>query len=191
MLVSAVEQSESALLHIYPCPLGLPSHCRPAHPSRSSQSIELSSLSSTGGACPLIFLHVAPRMCHSQSPNSSQPPLPHACMPVLCICISSPAIQIGSSKLSFFKSCYHRSFLLPASCDEWRQYVKKPQSSSKMRQQIGRWKNDDAEVVKRDFVPGSQLSSCICKLIQAVVSLAPSYKSGNWGSEWVSNGLGS
>ena len=56
MLVSAVQWSESAVcVHRSP-PLGPPSHHRPSHSARSSQSTELSSLCHTAGPhCP--FTH--------------------------------------------------------------------------------------------------------------------------------------
>ena len=90
-------------VHICPLPLGPPPH-PPSHPSRSSQSTELSSLRHTAGSHQLSVLHMAVHIRQFQSPSSSHPPSPcPVCPHVPYICVSIPALQIGSS-VPFFQS---------------------------------------------------------------------------------------
>ena len=103
VLVSGAQRSESVLciytcLHSWTSLLSLPSQ-----PSRSSQSTELSSLRYTLPSHLLSVLHMLVYMCQPQYPSS-----PHLLYPLHCvhtfvyyICISIPALQIGSS-VSFF-----------------------------------------------------------------------------------------
>ena len=84
-------------LYVYrnPLPPGLPSNqTSPSHPPRSPQSTELSSLCYTAGSHWLSILHMTAYRCQSQSPSSC----PHnAHMPIFSLCISVPALQMGSS----------------------------------------------------------------------------------------------
>ena len=88
-------------VYIYPCPLKSPTHHHPG-PSRSSQSIELSSL------C-LATCHqrsILHKQCMYFNPafHSSHLLLPF--MSVLYVCISIPALAIGSSlHFSRFHTC--------------------------------------------------------------------------------------
>ena len=89
MLISAVQQSESALCAHISLPLGalshhslpsyfiLPSHsiC-PSHSSRSSRRPELSFLCCSAASHKLSVLHMAVHLCHSQFPDSSHPSIP-------------------------------------------------------------------------------------------------------------------
>ena len=56
MLVSAIQQHDSAISIQCPLPLRSPSH-PPSHPSRSSQSTELSSLCYTAASHAVYFTH--------------------------------------------------------------------------------------------------------------------------------------
>ena len=73
----------------------------PSHPSRSPQSTELSSWCHTANFRKLSVLHVAVHICKFPSPNSSHSPLPLTCVHIsaVSICVSIPALQIGSSLL--------------------------------------------------------------------------------------------
>jgi len=89
VLVSAVQQSESAIyiyIYIYiPPEASLPP--APSHPSRSSQSTELSSLCYTASSHWLAILHgtiyiymyICVLYIYCYSPNSSHPQLPPLC----------------------------------------------------------------------------------------------------------------
>ena len=68
------------------------------HPSRLSQSIELSFLCCAAASHQLAVLHMAVYICQSYSPNSSHLPFPLCVhISVLYICVSIPALQVGSS----------------------------------------------------------------------------------------------
>ena len=71
----------------------------PSRPSRSSQSAELSSLRYTLPSHLLSVLDMLVYMCQPQSPSSSHLLYPLHCVHtfIFYICISIPALQIGSS----------------------------------------------------------------------------------------------
>ena len=73
----------------------------PSHPSRSSQSTELSSLGYTVTSYLLPILHMAVYMSTLISQFIPLSPFPHFHTSILYICISIPSLQIGSS-LQFF-----------------------------------------------------------------------------------------
>ena len=78
-----------SIAYVYPLPLESPSHPSPSHPSRSSQSTMLSSF-----PLAIYFTHI----CQCYSLSSSHPLLPLLCpKSVLCVCVSIPALPIGSS----------------------------------------------------------------------------------------------
>ena len=79
MLVSTVQRSESAIcIHISSLSWAAPPPA-PSHPSRSPQSMELSSQCCISGSHWLSVLHMEGYICQSQSPNSSQFPFPTPC----------------------------------------------------------------------------------------------------------------
>ena len=97
MLISAVQQSESAIcMHICP-PSWAPSHhLSPSHPSTSSQDTELSALCYTAAFRSLSILHMVVYICQSYSLNLSlHTPPPSLCvhMLVLYVCVSIPALK--------------------------------------------------------------------------------------------------
>ena len=75
-------------VYIYPLPLGFPP-TPPSHPSRSPQSIELSSLCYTAPSHELSILYMVVYIRQFYSPNSSHPPLSAQCLnvrsPRLCV----------------------------------------------------------------------------------------------------------
>ena len=102
-LVSVVQWSESAIcIHVSPPSWAYLTLSPSTHPSRSSQSTELSSLCCRPASHWLSILHVVVYTRQSYSPSSPHPPFsPHAHMSVLYICISISALQVRSS-IQFF-----------------------------------------------------------------------------------------
>ena len=86
----------------------------PSHPSRSSQSTELSSLGYTVTSYLLPILHMEVYMSTLISQFNPPSPFPHFHMSILYICISIPSLQIGSS-LPFFYTphiCTNMQYIL-------------------------------------------------------------------------------
>ena len=85
-------------VHIYPLPSGPPSHHLTSHPSRSSQSTELSSLCYRAASRQLSISHMGVyivRATLSIHPTLSCPLCSHK--PILYTGISIPALQIDLS----------------------------------------------------------------------------------------------
>ena len=82
-------------VHIYPLPLGPPT--LPSHPSRLSQSTELS-LCYKAASHWLFILHVVAYICQCYSPSLNHPSLPTLCPYVCSLHLRlSSCLQIGSS----------------------------------------------------------------------------------------------
>ena len=85
-------------LWISPSSWTSPCTSHPTHASRLSQSTGLSSLCHTANSHWLFILHMIMYMFQCFSVNLSQPLLPLLCpQSVLYVCMSIPALQIGSS----------------------------------------------------------------------------------------------
>ena len=97
MLVSAVKHRGSALcIHTFSSLFNL-SPTLPPHPSRPSQSTELSSLCCTAASCYLPILHMETYICHCCTLNSSHPLIPPLCPPICSLRLhlySNPAIPL-------------------------------------------------------------------------------------------------
>ena len=100
VLVSAVQQCESAIsIHTPPPSWGSLPHL-PSHPSRSSQRTYPSSLCSTAACRWLSISHVVMCICQHYSPNSFHPLLPSLCPQVHFLCVllySCPANRVIST----------------------------------------------------------------------------------------------
>ena len=88
MLVSAVKHRGSALcIHTFSSLFNL-SPTLPPHPSRPSQSTELSSLCCTAASCYLPILHMETYICHCCTLNSSHPHSPTVSTSLFSISVS-------------------------------------------------------------------------------------------------------
>ena len=94
--VSAVRKHESAISICMSPPSWTPSHLPPPHPSRSSQSTELSSLCCAAASCKLSDFDTAVYICQCYSLSSSHPPRPPL-GPQVC--------SLFSTSLSLFLPC--------------------------------------------------------------------------------------
>ena len=117
MSVSAVQWSESAICihipHFSWAPLSPPP---PSHPSRSSQSAELSSLCYATASCQLATLHMVVWICQGCSPNLSHPLLhslfAHILSLHLCV-YSCPAKRLNRTLFyAHLSCCIPRGFVL-------------------------------------------------------------------------------
>ena len=111
---------------VYSC--SLPSEPPPTHPSRLSQSPVSGSLCHTANSLWLSVLHMAVWMfphCFSIHPTLSFPDCVH--MSVFDVCISTAALQIGSS---VHLSTFHTRVLISLSCH----FLVPPGSSSSRRE---------------------------------------------------------
>ena len=101
VLASAIHQHESAMgIHVSPPSFTSLPPPLPSHPSRLLQSPGLSSLSHTANSHWLSVLHIVVYMlpcCSLHSPHSLLPPPAHVHKSVLYVCVSTAALEIGSS----------------------------------------------------------------------------------------------
>ena len=82
----------------------------PSHPTKSSQSTELSFLCRTADSHHLSMSHMVVYLRQRHSPSSSHPRV-HTSF--LCVCVSIPARQIGSSAPRVCVRIQYLFFLLP------------------------------------------------------------------------------
>ena len=91
-------------VYTYPLSLGPPSH--PLTPIPPFQVIpeQQAQIPVLFSSFPLAILGMLVYLCQTQSPNSSHPHLPHpvSTCPFFYVCVSIPALQIGSS-VPFFQ----------------------------------------------------------------------------------------